>query len=70
MADYCELTVKFAPMPRARLAARRNAFDILAAYLLDLEAIEQEGTAGVPDVLKDENVLAMQSVYQQSPSAG
>lgn len=41
-ADSCELTIKFAPMPRARRAARRNAIDILAEYLLKLEAEEAE----------------------------
>lgn len=42
MSDLtCELTVRFAPMPRARRAAYRNAMDILAEYLLRLEAEEE-----------------------------
>jgi hypothetical protein len=55
MSDFCELTFNFAPMPRARRVARRNAIDILAEYLLKLEAIEQVSAVGEPmlNALKD-----------------
>lgn len=68
-ADSCELTVRFAPMPRARRAAYRNAMDILAEYLLKLEAeeaAEQDLAVALP-VLGD---VALQSVYQQPAQAG
>lgn len=46
MSDLtCELTVKFAPMPPARLAGYRNAMDILAEYWLKLEAEDERNGA-------------------------
>lgn len=48
----CELSVRFAAMPRARLAAYRNAMDILAEYLLKLEADEEIERDGAENSLQ------------------
>jgi hypothetical protein len=75
MSDLiCEFTVQFAPMPRARRAAYRNAIDILAEYLLELESEEAAGQDLQPVLseaaLEDEYAVALQSVYQQPVGAG
>ena len=58
-----EFTVQFAPMPRARRAAYRNAIDMLAEYLLKLEADEElERAEKEPTLTAPENTETKKSV--------